>query len=308
MNKNAPFVSIIIPNYNHAQFLNERIQSVLNQTYQNYELIILDDKSSDNSLEIFERYKSNPRVSSIVLNKENSGSPFKQWYKGLELAKGEYIWIAESDDSCDEYFLERMMTGFENDGVVFTFCKSCVYDVSGNKSTYEFQSVFHETFYTTGKDFITKYLVRYNYVANASSVVFRKRAALGVDKQYTQLRGEGDYLFWIELAEKGNVCYINEELNYFRDHTLNSTKKTTQSGINLIEHRIIYDHLVEMGFLTDFRKIVYRIEFVHTIQRKAIPNKEEVLTVWDKYGIYRLLYPVYSSTYRIYSRMKKMMQ
>ena len=96
--KAKSLVSIIIPNYNHAKFLDERIQSVLNQTYQNFELIILDDKSSDNSVEVINQYKDDPRVSSIIINKDNSGSTFKQWYKGIEIAKGEIIWIAESDD------------------------------------------------------------------------------------------------------------------------------------------------------------------------------------------------------------------
>lgn len=85
---NKPLVSVIIPNYNHAQFLDERIQTVLNQTYQNFELIILDDKSTDNSLEVINKYKNDPHVSEIVVNEENSGSTFKQWHKGFELAKG----------------------------------------------------------------------------------------------------------------------------------------------------------------------------------------------------------------------------
>jgi glycosyltransferase involved in cell wall biosynthesis len=54
---NNPLVSVIIPNYNHARFLDERIQSILNQTYQNFEVIILDDKSSDNSVEVINKYK-----------------------------------------------------------------------------------------------------------------------------------------------------------------------------------------------------------------------------------------------------------
>ena len=57
-----PFISIIIPNYNHAPYLTERIESVLNQTYQNFEVIILDDCSTDNSREIIEKYANNPKV------------------------------------------------------------------------------------------------------------------------------------------------------------------------------------------------------------------------------------------------------
>ena len=96
-----PFVSVIIPNYNHAQYLEQRLDSVFGQTYPNYEVIFLDDCSKDNSLEVINRYKNNPHLSQIVVNETNYGNTFKQWDKGINLAKGEIIWIAESDDYCE---------------------------------------------------------------------------------------------------------------------------------------------------------------------------------------------------------------
>jgi glycosyltransferase involved in cell wall biosynthesis len=84
-------ISVIVPNYNHAKFLKERIDSILNQTIQDFELIILDDCSTDNSREIIESYRQLPNVS-IFYNSKNSGSPFKQWKKGINRAKGKYIW------------------------------------------------------------------------------------------------------------------------------------------------------------------------------------------------------------------------
>lgn len=84
----TPLVSVIVPNYNHAQYLEQRLDTVFNQTYQNFEVIILDDKSTDNSLEVINRYKDNPHLSQIVVNEQNTGSPFKQWDKGINLAKG----------------------------------------------------------------------------------------------------------------------------------------------------------------------------------------------------------------------------
>ena len=94
----TPLISIIIPNYNHALYLKQRIDSVLNQTFQDFELIILDDCSTDNSREIIERYRGNPKITQIIYNKKNSGGVFKQWIKGIEKVKGEYVWIAERDD------------------------------------------------------------------------------------------------------------------------------------------------------------------------------------------------------------------
>ncbi len=68
-----PTVSVIVPNYNHASFLKQRINSILEQTYQDFELILLDDCSTDNSREILEQYRSNPHVSHIAHNEINSG-------------------------------------------------------------------------------------------------------------------------------------------------------------------------------------------------------------------------------------------
>lgn len=78
-----PTVSVIVPNYCHAPYLEQRIESILQQTFQDFELILLDDCSTDGSREILERYRNHPKVSGIFYNERNSGSPFKQWKKGL---------------------------------------------------------------------------------------------------------------------------------------------------------------------------------------------------------------------------------
>src|SRR5476649_961009 len=100
-------VSVIIPNYNHEPYLEQRINSVLNQTYKNIEVIILDDNSTDSSRQVIERYRADTQIKHIVYNHTNSGSPFIQWKKGIDLAKGKYIWMAESDDYSDLTFLEK---------------------------------------------------------------------------------------------------------------------------------------------------------------------------------------------------------
>src|ERR1700722_3014578 len=102
-----PRVSVIVPNYNHARFLRQRLDSVVAQTFQDFELILLDDCSTDESRKILEEYARDPRAR-LELNEANSGSPFKQWNKGVRLARGKYVWIAESDDYANERFLERL--------------------------------------------------------------------------------------------------------------------------------------------------------------------------------------------------------
>ena len=120
-----PKVSVIIPNFNHGIYLKQRINSVLNQTYQDFEVIILDDCSTDNSKEIIEQFRNHPKVTHIHYNEVNSGHAFYQWNKGVQLAKGELIWIAESDDYCDANLLETLVPLLQqNPDAALAYCKS----------------------------------------------------------------------------------------------------------------------------------------------------------------------------------------
>src|SRR6516225_8534922 len=76
-----PSVSVIVPNYNHARYLRRRVDSIVDQTYQDFELILLDDCSTDGSREVLQSYADDPRVR-IEFNDENTGTPFKQWNRG----------------------------------------------------------------------------------------------------------------------------------------------------------------------------------------------------------------------------------
>ena len=100
-----PLVSVIIPNYNHAPYLDERIRSIAGQSFQDFEIILLDDCSTDQSISILNKWAKHPKISHFIVNKQNSGSTFLQWEKGFSLAKGKYIWIAESDDVAHPDFL-----------------------------------------------------------------------------------------------------------------------------------------------------------------------------------------------------------
>src|SRR5690348_11158747 len=119
-----PKVSVIVPNYNHARFLRKRIESILAQTVQDCELILLDDCSTDDSRLILNQYAGDPRIR-IEFNEMNSGSPFKQWNKGVRLAQSEYVWIAESDDFADVSFLEKLCGALDGEpDAGFAYCRS----------------------------------------------------------------------------------------------------------------------------------------------------------------------------------------
>lgn len=222
--------SVIIPNYNHEVYLYLRIQSVLNQTYSDFEVIILDDCSTDNSREIIEMFRGHKKITHIEYNEKNSGSPFKQWEKGFELAQGELIWIAESDDVADITFLERIIPYFKNPNVKLVFSDSKIINEHGDV-IHKRNPWIHETNYDIGYEiklwdgieFLEKFQRYRNYVSNASSAVFRKKYLNEISTDFMLYRYTGDWFFWNQLLLSGDVCYIPETLNSWRNHK-NSTR------------------------------------------------------------------------------------
>jgi glycosyltransferase involved in cell wall biosynthesis len=242
-------VSVIIPNYNHSAFLKKRIDSVLNQSHQNLELIILDDCSTDNSREVIEQYRSHPKVTHIVFNETNSGSPFLQWQKGFELAKYDYLWIAESDDYADTKFLEVLLpclTVNEKVGVAFT--DSNIVDAEDTIHP-DFYKKFRNDRFITDKwnhDYIKKGIdeIKENLffectINNTSAMVFKKDLLQHVNFDHLKnFKYCGDWFFFISLLNYCDVAYKKDALNFFKYGTDNF-KKGTRSVINYFKERFM---------------------------------------------------------------------
>src|SRR5882757_9671482 len=172
-----PAVSVIVPNYNHARFLRRRIDTILGQTFLDFELILLDDCSTDNSRDILTAYADDSRVR-IEFNATNSGSTFKQWNKGVRLAQGKYVWIAESDDYADERLLEKLVARLDAEpSAVFAQCRSWRVSADGELNGFQDQHLpdlgsdkWAGDFHANGIEECRKYLVRCCSVQSASSV------------------------------------------------------------------------------------------------------------------------------------------
>ena len=292
-------VSVIIPNYNHDKYLDVRIQSILNQTYQDFEIIILDDCSTDNSKAVIERYRDNDHVSHIVYNEKNSGTTFKQWEKGIELAKGDLLWIAESDDSCDCNFLDSLIPKFENKDVVLVFTRSMQIDEVGYElGVFETQEFMDKDVELIGSEFICQHLSQTNIVVNASSALIRKDVLSRIGKDFMSYRGCGDWLFWIYIAEMGNVYYTAQPLNLFRQHITNTTNKLDASGNNPIEVHLIYQYLCRKGYLSRLGKVWFRASRLPTYRFGKLSKdkviRTRILSVWNFHTLDYFLILMYS--------------
>jgi glycosyltransferase involved in cell wall biosynthesis len=227
-----PLVSVIVPSYNHARFLPERLESITRQTLSDIEIILLDDCSTDNSLEILREFASREPRARLIPNSKNSGSTFKQWRKGLAEARGKYIWIAESDDSAHPELLQTLAAKLEaNQNATMAACCPQMTDISGKNLGIPidwFSDIgakrWESDFSTSGRDLIADVLSQKNAILNASGVLFRLSDETKnlVDDS---MRLCADWLFWIRLLSRGDFEYIARPFNYWRLDSSNARSK-----------------------------------------------------------------------------------
>jgi glycosyltransferase involved in cell wall biosynthesis len=241
-----PKVSVIIPNYNHAPYLRERIESVLNQTYENFEVIILDDCSQDNSREVIAAFEGHPKIAVIEFNKTNSGTTFKQWEKGIGLASGEWIWIAESDDWCEPTLLENLV-GNIDDACSVAFCQSVA--VGNNGVCLWTGKADRMAERLAGDQFVHDKMLTGCTIFNASMSIFKKSYYLNISKEFTTFKFCGDWLFWILMLMQGDVFICGKYLNYFRKHDKDVSGKAFSSGLLYSEYLKLLGILVEKNII-----------------------------------------------------------
>jgi glycosyltransferase involved in cell wall biosynthesis len=244
-------ISVIVPNYNHAKYLEQRIDTILDQTYQDWEIIILDDNSEDNSREIIDVYiKRYPSIKCFY-NESNSGNPFKQWDLGVSKATGEYIWIAESDDFADPLFLERSAQLLsENPSLGLVYCNSIVTDeetnseylISDSKKNLQ-NNKWSEDYLNGGRDEINECLFRQNTINNVSGVLFRKSSYIEAGYAAHSMKYCGDWFLYIRILLRSDIGYISTPLNTLRLHARSSNKDYYTDSTYLSEVLMIYSFI-----------------------------------------------------------------
>lgn len=219
-------VSVILPNYNHALFLHERIETVLSQVRPYDEIIFLDDASTDDSVAIAKDLLQHAPCKVIYdINTLNSGSPFCQWNKGFNHVSKNWIWIAETDDSCHPDFLKRVLGAALQNGSDFAYAQSYYVDEQGVKHFSDYvrmnkmgRHYFDTDFTKPGLELVHKFFSKTNCIPNASAVVFNASLLKKVGYANESFYFTGDWEFWIRLVMNRNVSFVAEELNYFRFH------------------------------------------------------------------------------------------
>jgi glycosyltransferase involved in cell wall biosynthesis len=265
---NRPKISVLIPTFNYARFLPEAIESVLSQDFQDFELLIVDDCSGDNTAEVVKPYCSrDPRVQ-LIVHSSNMGM-VNNWNYCLERARGEYIKFVFGDDRLySPNALSRMSAMLESHSSA-TLAASARVIIDERSNVVNLWRPLAEGCHD-GRKIIKACLMKNgeNLVGEPSAVLFRKAdARRGFDPAYRQIV---DVEMWFHLLEKGNLVYTREPLCAFRCHALQQTEINTSSGVGRREHAVFFSNYASQPWVP--RKVILPLLWHLRRKRRGNPG------------------------------------
>jgi glycosyltransferase involved in cell wall biosynthesis len=291
-----PRVSIILPNYNYGRYLDERIVSLLNQTYPDFELLILDDASTDHSAEVIKKYRHDPRVRAHFCQ-HNSGRVYQRWNEGAAMTEGEYLLVAGADDSCHPTMLEKLVSGMNlSPDIGLAFCHSWVMTAEG-KIDYSTKgwAIDNRADYwlvdhiAPGREACRRLLLGNEVIPNASAVLIRRAAfdqAGGFD---LSLPLAADYLLWGKIMLRWDVAFVAEILNYWRYHKDAVTSRAQKNPRDAAEIEELYR--VVLFLVNELGGAQNREVAAEAMARRWVERLVEIrlrIPLWRNRSIYRV--------------------
>ncbi|WP_428377532.1 glycoside hydrolase family 99-like domain-containing protein [Lichenicoccus sp.] len=240
-----PRISVVVPSYNYARYMKQRLASILAQTQPVLEVIVLDDASTDDSVAVARAAAAEwNRDVRVVAAQRNSGSVFRQWHRAATEARGDWVWIAEADDAAEPLMLERLVQAMQQAcaigrEVTMVFCDSQAIDEEGTLTSDSYKPYFATTAGTTldqdglheGADFVRDCLSERNLILNASGVLFSRealrQALAACGEELFAFRMAGDWRLYIEMlrAPGARIAYVAAPLNIHRRHARSATHR-----------------------------------------------------------------------------------
>lgn len=242
---NAPSVTAVVPNYNHARYLRQRIDSILNQTYPHVQILLLDDCSTDESRDVIAEYcERYPQRVRAILNDENAGNVFRQWRRGVNAATTDLVWICESDDFCDPDFLENLIPHFRDRSVQLAFGRIQFAEEDGSfrggldayREGAEAGIWDDQVVRPSAQWFAGGFGVN-NLIANVGGCVWRNKqlpdAVWDEAQTYSIL---GDWFLYLHISGGGQIAYEPSAVASFRQHGKNTSVSSFRTPPYYEEH------------------------------------------------------------------------
>lgn len=260
-------VSVIVASYNHAEYLARRMDSLIGQTYDPMEILVIDDGSTDGSVSVLERYKAHPKVRLII--RERNGGWVAVSRQGIDTAAGEFILFAQCDDDCRPDLIERLvaaMRRYPSAGI--TFCRSLLVDEHGRTLGDDFivrEPAFRHRCVTDtllNKDEMGRFLLHSCVIPNISAALIRRECFTSLGYLSAEYRACNDWEFFFRVVTRYDVGYVSEPLNLFRQHA--TTIRSMMNGRATYEEffRLLLGQILRLD-LSLFERCRYRTHIMY---------------------------------------------
>jgi glycosyltransferase involved in cell wall biosynthesis len=227
-------VSVVVPSYNHAEYLIQRMESLLQQTYASIDILVIDDCSTQDNVEILRRYDQNPGMR-MVLHQKNTGL-VPVMNQGIEQTSGEYILFAQCDDDCEPEMIQRLVEALQaHPSAGMAFCRSLLIDEAGRVLGDDFllrEKAFRDRCATDtmlGGAEMARFLFHSCVIPNMSALLIRRNCFDTVGLLSLDYRVCVDWEFFFRVSTRYDTCYVAEPLNRFRQHA--ATVRSTSKGL-----------------------------------------------------------------------------
>ncbi|MEJ1157923.1 glycosyltransferase family 2 protein [Prosthecomicrobium sp. N25] len=282
MTTQPPKVTVVVPSYNHGAYIGQRLESILNQTYRDFELVVIDDRSPDHSDDVIRSYLDSHQFR-YIRNEKNSGTPFAAWEYAARTARGTYLWICESDDVADPQFLSVAVPAMDaNPDAALFYTDSWIIDAKGERidsTDSYFHDIWQESrwdadFKADGLQELKHFQLRGQTVPNMSSALIRTDAFRAA---YTPIlkrfRLCGDWVFIGLVMLQGAVLFRNEALSHFRRHE-STARVRVKSALSQAEFVLTKYLLYRAGGYPPR-------DFAHAVRLDGIRFIYEPASAWD---------------------------
>ena len=262
-------VSVVVANYNHAKFLVRRVDSLINQTYQDIEILIIDDCSTDHSVAVLRRYESNPKVR-LVFRQQNGGV-VAVMNQGIELSSGEFVIFAQCDDDCDALQIERLVSAMKAHPTAgIAYCRSLLIDEDDRVLGDDF-SIRERSFRARcatdtliGRAEMGRFLMSSCVIPNMSAALIRRECFSVAGKLSPVYRVCCDWDLFFRIVECYDVAYVAEPMNKFRQH-----ESTVRS---VTKNRVVYEEYI--------RVLLGHIKVLNLTALQRARFRAQVMSLW----------------------------
>jgi len=300
----VPRVSVAIPTYNYARYLPEAIESVLSQSYTDFELLIIDDQSTDGTVEVVSKYARGDKRIAFSVNPHNIGM-VDNWNLCLREARGEYIKYLFADDLlCSRDALRRMVEALDAEPEVSLVASARQRIDSKGRQT-GILAHFPDSSSINGKQVINRCLRRQkNLVGEPTAVMFRKHlSGRGFNPKYRQIV---DLEFWFHLLEKGGLAYIGLPLVAFRVHSDQQSQFNRRNALavddtKLLLSEYVFDEakpyieltrLYKSYLVYDYNYQIWKLSRQGVIERRAARDRIASGYGWTRFLLGYSLYTI----------------